>query len=166
MKMLILILVIASTSTFAHNMPEDVKEKKVLSIINSKFNNLNFIDRMLERGLDQEKIEKVIIDKESLNISFTPMNLNPFIALFDVLQNISENEDVDRNNLSINLSKGDRDFELTCNLLVTEKEDFDSERFIYDFHFIGCELEDLDNGKTKDVFVSSDNDRVMSEFQF
>ena len=72
MKMLILILVIASTSTFAHNMPEDVKEKKVLSIINSKFNNLNFIDRMLERGLDQEKIEKVIIDKESLNISFTP----------------------------------------------------------------------------------------------
>ena len=77
-----------------------------------------------------------------------------------------DNEDVDRSNFTVNLSKGDRNFELNCLLTVKEKEDFNSDKYIYDFDINKCVLEDLKSKKTKDIYINVVNDTIVTDSQY
>ena len=82
MKTLIFILICFSTSVFAHNMPLEVKENKVNSIISSKFNQIHrFLRHNDPVGI---KTERFVIDKDSLEFSFAAIRLNPMIAILDI----------------------------------------------------------------------------------
>ena len=50
-----------------NNMPEDVKEKKVISIIEAKFEQ----NRALSQIFSTTKIERAVLDKDSLKIFFS-----------------------------------------------------------------------------------------------